>query len=587
VLSRRGLLLLITAYGLVALLWAARPLFHAHAAGPVITSSGECSGPLGSGPHAGDYLCIVNAAYPWGQIRVEGPGGPGALHMSVRYDAWDYALPGVQTASNAHPAVRNSLGIYSTNSEDATGPGPVLAINVEAQSTVAYGWGLIGDIPVPIPSGGTVADGHAYLHVDASWTATSNTPTFTPVPTSSPTPIPTSTPGAGTPSVTPTPTIANTATPAAAEIDCGEPTFPLLNCNMAPFTSPVLAPTHWNISGTYGGGWSTTGSPPRPAGDTTGFYNSGSSLRFQMNNSYDDTVYAKQTVIVPAAGQVYIVGTLGAHWLRAVINGASPATGYINLPSGTTNLGHVPAGPVELWLEADTGCCIVSGSDLFTMSDIYVVPDSPWTPAPTSTATTVPGSATATPTPDDQSTAVALTTATAIAAAQETAAAAWCPPGSEGNNCWVAPAPTPSAHEAAYCNWWDLYCLAVPRNAIDDLAAVPAAIGTVIPLSATVAMSLTSFMSGNPTCTTLAMLPVLIPHPVGGTTFSATNHYSATWTLDTNSAEAFSPCAELPDPLPSTLRIIRQIMRVMLYVIFFWYMIGFVHRVADDRGGEG
>src|SRR6185503_4379744 len=224
--------------------------------------------------------------------------------------------------------------------------GPI-QLQLSAPDTANYSLSGLTVNPCPVPTSTPTASNTSTPNPSDTVT---HTPTVTSTPTPGPshtlTPIPTNTPlpsghNTFTPTLTATP--ANTATvtptPGPGEVDCGEASFPVLNCNMQPhlYTSQIIPPTYWTVSGCSG--WSSTGTPMgRQAGNPGGFYNDGATmLAFTISNSYDACVGAAQNVIAPVAGTVYLhVAGTGSHNMEAVVG----SNGLHVMALGTNNLGH-------------------------------------------------------------------------------------------------------------------------------------------------------------------------------------------------------------------------------------------------------
>jgi len=409
-----------------------------------------------------------------------------------------------------------------------------------------------------------------------------NTPTVTATPTSGPshtlTPIPTFTPlpsghNTFTPTGTSTPqnTATITPTPGPGEVDCGEASFPLLNCNMVPnvYTSQIIPPNHWTITGCSG--WSSTGSPfGRQAGNASGWYNysDGLSAAFTLNNSFDACVDAKQTVNAPVSGILYAHVTGGFHNSQIGINGATPA----NITLGTNNLGHITAGNVTVAWAIDQTCCVANGTGYVTYDDWYVVPDTPWTPGPTSTAT--------------PTSTVPPLTATAIAAVTQTFVASSFTP---------TPIPIPGAPETPIPT--DTEC---PGGcAVAKLTAIPG-MSTRVTVDTSPFDPLKNMSLTRSSCVPFGYLQIPVPHIIGTPAFGSTTPLSYTWTTPitgpwdnsiisgsivlTNTA--VQPCgmSEIPT---FVWDLTYWLSVIMLAVGWFLWLIGFVGRLSGEETING
>jgi hypothetical protein len=176
-----------------------------------------------------------------------------------------------------------------------------------------------------------------------------------------------------------------TATPTAVtgEVNCGDWTFPLLNCNLVGQAGPT-AGDHWSTA-FYDG--SNTG--------CDGWWYGGSGLALAQWCDGGETGDISQQVVMPYAGTVYVVisnwSRLGSTGVNLYLDGSAAVT---DLPgNGTYPLGHVAAGAHDFELGSAT-----PNFESFQISSIYAVLDAA-TPTPTNTApATSIASPTSTPT---------------------------------------------------------------------------------------------------------------------------------------------------------------------------------------------
>lgn len=334
----------------------------------------------------------------------------------------------------------------------------------------------------------------------------SSTATNTVVPGSTNTPIPTSTPrgyaATLTPSSTPTsgPTSTATAVP-DGPIDCGDSSFPLLNCNFnqGTFSSP---PTHW----TYEAG----GNPACEEHD------SGLTAHPLVYGNYSTGPYGTSCLQTVAAGAT------GTVWLRYRYTNQSASGGFV---------GFGPAAGAQIFTAFDATSCPASGTSYCLMSpgavvvgnnytidmsyslstyysayvvisQIWVQPSgTPTVPASatgTVTNTPVPGTPTDTPYPI---------------------------PGAS-----LTPYPTPTPCSGGAC-------------AVEDSTQIPSAIDTVVGIDTSPLTPLELLSVGRTSCQSFGAIPLVEPHLYGTPIYGSSNPISITWTVPATGTQ-FQPCAD-------------------------------------------
>lgn len=553
------------------------------------------------------YLCSTPEG-PNASLFTQAPGGVwGTLQIRVHVD-------GAADSQNGLPQMALS---YWQNG--ALGFGPIVpqggsySITLTQQSGIAAFQIDVFGPGAPAPSLG------AYISVSAIWSASATQPTATPTVTNTPvpsTPTPTITPGG--PTLTPTPT--NTATsvatatptPSPTPINCGDWTFPLLNCNLAggtgsaqPFTYPS-----WSVAGYTG---LNTG--------CDGWYMGATYIETEFctgSGAYEDL---SQNVVVPAAGTLYVVIS---SWTWLSCGCGTPPHAYMDFDNGTQvditstgtfSLGHISSAGTHSFHLRGTGQNWIR----LTLSSVYVTQDSPISsPTATGTVTNTPtatGTATATPTQPLPGTPILTSTprptpgaGTATWTVTPTLVPTWVTPVPYPSSTIAAPTPcgancsltvftptatgtflptpgpgtptwTPSATGTATATPCPLCPTAVPRPS-------PLPQGTIGPdisgLSALYGLSLT-----RPACTPLGHLPVFVPSLVQTSVFSYTMTIGTTttlgppiqtwWSLPTGPGGTditqISPCTQLGSSFTWFWDFLYYLQVVLVFIAFIFYQL--------------
>lgn len=438
----------------------------------------------------------------------------------------------------------------------------------------------------------------------ASSTPTINpsfTPTDTAVPvTGTPTPIATHTPlpsghSTFTPTVTPTgtvgsatPTLTATASPTPGIVvrNCGDVTFPLLNCDYGggtagPGTSNGTAPLYWTLGGTSG--------PPF----FSCFFRDAGAQSVIWNGQGTTKVACTQDVVAGATGNVFMsyqangASTGGSvHW-QAAISGNTPATldpSSCSTVNGTGPFCTVELGPVVAGSTYNLGtfyltCNLGNTCGWFGyIADTWVGTSSGTaTPGPTNTVTGTPTS-TATFAPE---------TATAVAGLTETAIASSATPTS---------IPVPGAMSTAIATSTEC-----PGGcAVAALTNVPS-IATRITVDTSPFSPFTSLSLARSDCKPFGY--VQIPYPVihGTPALGSSIPLSVTWTAPVThdwdnsnpySNTAIQPCAmdviNYIDGAPTHIWDLTYWLSVLaIAIVFIMWLIGFVGRLSGDETING
>lgn len=400
----------------------------------------------------------------------------------------------------------------------------------------------------------------------------SSTSTNTPVPvTGTPTPIPTFTPlpsGHITFTRTPTPpaptgTTTNTPIPTATPnpfFDCGQPSYPLLNCSWINGTGSGTPPTHWNYSGSI-----------FPINNCIA---AGGVLTYptlEAESASGTSTVCGQSVTVGATGNVFVQ-------LQASIRSGSDnnlyvcATAcfdmngnYVSCPAGGSsycimNLGAVTASTSSTFsLQLFRGSSSPDDSFYIVINNVWVGSSSTPTPVPsaTTTVTSTPAPGTSTPTYTPTLTPVPIPGAMSTAIPTDTE----CPGG-----CVVA-----------------------------QLTAIPG-VATRFTVDTSPFSPFTSLSVSRSSCAPFGF--VQIPYPVihGTPALGSTNPLSITWTIPATSTwddthpfsnTAIQPCA-MVNEIPSSIWDMTYWLSVFfLAVVFIMWLIGYVGRLSGDETING
>jgi hypothetical protein len=421
--------------------------------------------------------------------------------------------------------------------------------------------------------------------INPSSTAT-NTPvpvtgTLTPIPTFTPLPSGhntfTRTPTATVPVSTATPTNTNTPAPGTTEWNCGDVTFPLLNCNVLPLSlSAYTVANHWTvISNQVSGaaGYVVNAALRGIAGGT----NDQQSWHMQASAPRADII--SDTVTAHATGELY-ASYHADNYYSAALNNISIAIQlsggslqYLcGLDTGTDHCsGVLDLGPVTsggnyqismISCNASTCTTYNTFEYLVKLDNVYVqaVGASPtWTNTPTVTGTATsgvtPGTVTSTPTPSLTPIPIPGAMSTDIPTATE------CPGG----------------------------CVVTQLTAIPGMA-------TRVTVDTSPFSPFTSLSLARSTCAPFGY--VAIPYPVvhGTPAYGSTTPLSVTWTVpitapwdDTHpfSNTAIQPCAMLNE-IPSTVWDFTYWFTVFaIAVVFIMWLIGFVGRLSGEETING
>lgn len=354
-----------------------------------------------------------------------------------------------------------------------------------------------------------------------------DTPTATVVPGSTSTPIPTNTPR---PVKTSIATVTNTPTPVAPLYrDCGDATFPLLNCSWVG-GSFASSPVSWNNQ--YPG--SSECAPNDPSNSPL--------YPFVYNNVGGFGPACDSTVEAHASGNLYmeyqytpIQGSLGA---GAVTHGGSATFVSLNgtgCQAGTANHCIVALVSVTTGDLYDFVVFAENGGNGYGDGSLYI--DKVWVqssanPTPATPLPTVPAATiTDTPLPLPFDTGTPLATGTP------------CPGG----------------------------C------AVGEATSLPGAIDTVLPIDTSPLSPLEHLSVSRTACQTFGSAPILVPSIHGTPVFGSTEPLSITWSLPVTGT-TFTPCA---DPAFSTTwwDLMWHLSVIVTFVAFLSWLIWYVRRL--------
>lgn len=514
----------------------------------------------------------------------------GAGAFTANLDAGLFAGNSI-TASIAHDATGGGLASISFDSDTfaLTGAEPETVTEqwvdhshvyqVTIQFTALTG-GFV-DAPsfygsvVPCPSG------LVYVSIGGGCLAPTATPTSTDTPTGTPMPTNTVPPGSTN---TNTPAATNTASatpvPGPTAINCGDPSFPVLNCNAVGHTAGGTNwPAHWVP--TCGGCFDIPGSTDPAMEDGQQAMLSGGLPPFN-SSPVPDAAWMEGYAGGGNASQLVTAHVSGTLWFQARDNGivSQPAV-YLETSGGSSLCGANVFSGTMTWYSL---CSVVAGTSYLVVPvsvsagawyldlNSFTVVVGAGTPVPTDTPLpTATPTGTLLPTFTATPTATVNTLATVIAQATESAG---CPPGTQGPQCLVWPAATETVTEASSCNWWDAACLVEPRNVQGDLAPAVSAAETAVPGTDQTAVAGWVSIAGpdSRTCS-----PLVDTGVVTGFTGSGIHGTGAITT-----AVELNPCGAFPEAT-SWFGLIRDVATWWTYLVFLTYIVRWLGRAFGAR----
>ena len=386
-------------------------------------------------------------------------------------------------------------------------------------------------------------------------------PTFTPLPSGHNTFTPTATPIPATGTATPT----NTPTPGPSYRDCGDASYPLLNCDFIGGTFNGAPPTHWAVWS--GGGFILGCWSPGDAGTTypNMFSNFGG---FPYGN-------CNQTVIPTVSGTLYLVFQETPGYFPSQGSPGGVTIGAYNVPSArftnsscavgsgafcTVAVGTVTSGvSTSFLLQSYDGANSNWADSLYIKTTFVSSTSATFTPtnSPTTTSTLTPAPGTSTPTPTPTQTPVSI-------------------PGAMSTNI-------PTATEC-------------PGGcAVAQLTQIPG-LSTRVTVDTSPFSALSHLSLARSSCAPFGFAQIPYPHIIGTPAYGSTTPLSYTWTVDMTSTwndtniysnTAIQPCA-MTHEIPTLVWDFTYWLSVVILAVgWFLWLIGFVGRLSGEETING